>query len=320
MNGREEKAIKIENNIIEKLKNQPPILSKYYNSIEQKTATTKNVYINYLIDYFSFLDNNHFDPFNIRTFSKIKKMNIDDYLAFTHYTYKKNGERKVNGESIRRGKIAAVKSFYDFLVDNNYIDSNPCDKVKLPKIVKDIEVITLTNEEVDLIKTRIQCNSKNVERDLAIFVLMLRTGLRVEAVIEINISDIDFNKNAITVTEKGNKKREIYFGDNTKNIIISWLNKRGNNYQTDALFINKNGERISYATPKYLIDKYANDFGKRITCHKTRSTYASNTYEETGDIYLVADSLGHSNISNTRRYAKISEKKRKMVASISDNY
>ena len=319
MTGREENTIKIESKIMEKLSKQPKILSQYFNSIEQKTAKTKEVYINYIIEYFEYLKRNGFNPYHERTFSKIKKMHIDNYLAFTHYTYDKNGNRKVNGESIRRSKMAAVKSFYDFLVDNSFIESNPCDKVKLPKLTKDISIITLSENEINIVKNRILKNSKTKDRDIAIFVLMIRTALRVESVIEINISDIDFNNNKIIVTEKGNKRREIYIGENTKQLLIKWINVRGDQ-ETDALFINRKGDRISYFTPKYIIDKYANDFGKRITCHKTRSTGASHLYEKTGDIYLVADALGHSNISNTKRYAKISEAKKKNVANIFDDF
>lgn len=315
MTGRQEHTIKTENHIEKTLLEQPKILSQYYKSLEEKTAQTKRVYVNYLIEYFNYLKANGFDPSNADNFRFIKKLDIDDYLSSTKYKILKNGERKENGESIRRSKMFAVKKFYDFLVDNDYINSNPCDKVKLPSLSKDIKVVAMSKEEVEKSKRRIiNSGDKFWKRNLAIFVIGVRTGLRVTSIIEINIEDIDFVENCIRVTEKGNKQREVYFGEDTKNIITDWIKERGS-LETDALFVNGKGERVSYMVPKYIMDRYAPGY----TCHKMRSTTATNLYEDTGDIYLVADVLGHKNIANTRRYANISQKKRKQAASMLDN-
>ena len=317
MNGRQENTLKTENGIIIKLKKYPNIITKYYYSLTEKTAQTKKVYINHIIEYFIYLKSRGEDINNAYIFRKIKKSDIDEYIAYSRYS-KRNGEIKENGVSIIRSKIYALKSFFSYLVDNEYIDSNPCDKVKLPNINTDIKIIYLTEEEIATIKERIINNDKYWQRDLAIFIIGIRTGLRITSIREINIEDIDFEEKCIMVTEKGNKQRTVYFGDDTKRILNDWLAVRGKNTKTNALFISNRGNRISYTVPKRILSKYANDFNKKITCHKMRSTCATNTYDKTGDIYLTADVLGHKNLSNTRRYTNISVKNRKKAATILD--
>ena len=317
MNGRQETERKIEDKIKKILIDKPRILSSYYSSLNDKTAKTKLVYINYLIDFFEFLKGKSIDIYNIDSFKNIRKVDIDEYILYSKY--RKRGDITIeNGKSIIRSKIFAVKSFFDFLIDNEYVDKNPCEKVNLPKLNNQISVVSLTNDEVDIVKKRIINDSKYKERDYAIFVLAVRVGLRINSLIEINIDDIDFNNNSIVVTEKGDKKREVYFGNDTRKALLEYLDVRNPIAKTDALFLSNRNRRMSYIVPKSILEKYASDFGKRITCHKMRSTCATNLYEKSGDIYLVADVLGHANISNTRRYAKISETKRKNAANILD--
>mgnify|MGYP002622286203 CR=1 FL=1 len=316
MNGRQENTFKTENAIILKLKKHPVIISDYYYSLTEKTAQTKKVYIDHIIEYFSYLKTNRFNVDSVSSFKRIKKADIDAYIAFSRYS-KRNGVVRENGVSIIRSRIYALKSFFDYLVDNDYIDINPCDKVKLPSINKDISVTYLTEEEISVVKQRICEQDKYWKRDLAIFVLGVRTGLRITSIREINIEDIDFDEKCITVTEKGNKQRVVYFGDDTKRILNDWIGVRPKS-NTNALFVSNRGNRISYTIPKRILDMYANDFNKRITCHKMRSTCATNTYNKTGDIYLTADVLGHKNLSNTRRYTNISANNRKKAAAILD--
>lgn len=318
LNGREEHDLQTENTILSKLKNQPKIVSQYYMSMVSKTAKTKQTYINYLLNFFDYLKE---DDYCIcaEDMKKITKLDIDQYLE--HIKYRKVGSRLVrNSKSIIRTRFFAVKSFFEFLVDNELIDKNPCDKVKLPAVNKEINIVSLTQDEIEIIKSRIiDDDTENMERDLAIFVLGIRTGLRVASIMEINISDINFDDNSIIVTEKGDRTREVYFGEDTKQILLSWIRKRGKIKTTDALFVSNRGERISYIVPSTILKKYCYGFNKKITPHKLRSTCASGLYEETGDIYLVADVLGHRNIDNTRRYAGVSVAKKKSAAEFLDN-
>ena len=133
------------------------------------------------------------------------------------------------------------------------------------------------------------------------------------------MEDVDYNNNSIKVVEKGNKVRSVYFGDKVKQDLYSWMSDRErlNKSKTNALFIGLRG-RMSPVGVADVLKQYSVGIDKHITPHKLRSTCATNVYEKTGDIYLVQSVLGHSNIANTRRYAKMSEERRRNAADIMD--
>ena len=162
-----------------------------------------------------------------------------------------------------------------------------------------------------------------VERDRLIFMIGCKMGLRRAAISAIDISDIDFNENRIRVIEKGEKIRDCYFGEETKHQILKWLQIRKylmyGRKDCAALFISTKRERLGAAAIAHIVKKYTGNItSKHITTHKLRATCATTLYEKTGDIYLVADVLGHSNIENTKRYANISTKSKKKAADILD--
>ena len=163
-------------------------------------------------------------------------------------------------------------------------------------------------------------NAKYANRDLCIITLGCATGLRVSAIRNIDIEDIDFNSKIIHVIEKGNKKRDICIGDNTIRIIKTWMEDRqriyGNN--SGALFMSQKKNRMAVRTIEEMIHNAAKGIDKHITPHKMRSTCAMRLYEKTGDIYLTAQQLGHENISNTMKYAKATEERRREAAELLD--
>lgn len=318
MSGRIQNTNKIENRIEERLKRYPSILTEYYYSMTDNTATTKNAYIRYISDYFDFLIDNNYDINCVSTFKSITLNEINQYINYIRFT-KVNGKLIENKESIRRAKIAGIKSFYTYLVDCGILDKNPCEKVKLPKLTQDINVVSMTEEEINHVKeTIIKTGGKWANRDLLIFTLGCRTGLRVTALCEIDIEDIDFRSSKLTVVEKGNKKRELFLGNDTIRMINGWIKQRGDIPGCDALFVSNRNTRITQRTVERMILKYTEDLGKHITPHKMRSTCGTLYYEKTGNVYLVADQLGHRNISNTMRYTKISEQKKRAAADILD--
>jgi site-specific recombinase XerD len=152
---------------------------------------------------------------------------------------------------------------------------------------------------------------KYINRDVAIVEIGCSIGLRVSAIVNIDIEDIDMENNKMYVIEKGKKGRNVYFGDNTKESILTWISDRreitGND--TGALFISKNKTRMSRDAVSDMLKSAVKEAGieKRITPHKMRSTCAMNLYQKKGDIYLVQQQLGHKNIENTMIYAKATE-------------
>lgn len=330
MTGRQEHHEKIEKKIKENLQNQPQIIKDFYYSMVDKTANTKRMYISSVLDYFDYLKKNEFDYTNGKNFSKIKPSGISSYLEYLKYKIV-NGEKVETTDSSRIAKYYAIRYFYDFLLNEEYIDSNPCNRVKPPRCTVEREVISMTPSEINLMKYNIvnglgtkkgkTRHQKWVNRDLCILTLGCTTGLRVSSISEINMSDIDFENYSIIVREKGNKERVVYLGQNTMNLLNVWIYERrflkGEN-DTDALFISRLGNRLTDKAIRDMIKKYSLGVNKRITPHKMRSSCATNLYEATGDIYLVQDVLGHKNISNTMRYAKVSERKRKEAVDLLD--
>ena len=326
MNGREENNIKNEAKTMKMIADYP-LLQEYYFSKDENSAKGKFIYCAHIINYFKYLTENGIDIFKIDSFKRIKMIDINKYMASIRYYTDKNGNKKQAAASSRNVKLAAIRSFYNFLVKAGYIQNNPCDNVENPKIKIEKEIVYLEKDEIEKIKEEIDADTsyQYLEwmkvRDKLIITLDCRTGLRKTALSEINISDIDFDNNKILVTEKGNITREVYFGEDTKKLIIEWLSYREKvmkDSDCDALFISKRKSRISTVTIDQMIVKYSSKIGKRISSHKMRATCATNLYEQTHDIYIVKDVLGHKNVANTQRYANVSEKKKKQAAAILD--
>ena len=159
---------------------------------------------------------------------------------------------------------------------------------------------------------------------MAVVMLSLSLGLRVTSVSEINMEDIDLRNNTLRIVEKGNKVRILEFSNGIKAILTKWIDDRKkfmeeNNAECDALFITFQMKRMKSSAISEMLKKYTYNIDKHITPHKLRSTCATNVYEKTGDIYLVANILGHSSLTNTQRYTMVSKEKRKQAAQAMDD-
>ena len=319
MCGRNEKDLQLEEKINMLLKDAPNLICKFITSISlTKTANTRYVYTTYLKHFNSFLNCN-----NIQI-TEVKPMDIDEYIIYS--TKGKNG--KINGAQIINARLSAIISFYNFLVENQIIDKNPCSSKKKLNIDEKDTVTYMTPEEVMQIKNIIRSGKnrqkKYIDRDLAIIELGCTTGLRVSAIANIDMQDINFQERSIYVIEKGAKKRKIYFGKNTEEALIKWINTRNeilNNEEIQPLFISKLKTRITKDAISDMLKNAVKEAGinKKITPHKMRSTCGMNLYGATGDIKLTQDVLGHSNIRNTMIYVKATERQKKEAINILDS-
>lgn len=327
MTGREEIDLKNEKWIEEKLNSCPNILKDYMIYIKNKTSWSRRNYLGYLIQFVKYLRENGMNPDDVETYINIKPLDIRKYLDYISYRYK-NGVKIENKAGIKAAKLFAVSDLFEFLIDNEYIDRNPCDRIETPKDKEEKQITFLTTDEIKTMQNNItnrgKYRSKKYNtRDLCIITLGVTTGLRVSAIAEINIQDIDFEAGIIKVTEKGNIKRDVLIGEKTKALIKQWINEREvlmrGHENVDALFVSKDKKRISTVSIRNMITKESYNIEKHITPHKMRATCATNLYEATGDIYLVQNQLGHSNIENTRRYARVSDERKAMAAKLLDN-
>ena len=323
MSGRLEHDKKIEDKINSLIKTQPRIIKEYSNSFGNKTSSTKKSYISHAISFVNYLNKEyHLDLTNIDSIKLLNYSHISSYMNYIK-THTPDGTIVTKEAASCAAEFYAIKHFCKYLFLCRYIDYNPCENIEVPKDKKQHEIISLTPEEISIIKDNI---SKGVgsskakayqsvwkSRDLCLIMLGISTGLRVTAISNIDIKDIDFKEKTLHTIEKGNIERTIYLSDKLIDIINTWMIDRQKilgNSCCDALFISTHKTRMGLTTIRTLLDKYTYNIPKHITPHKLRSTTATNLYESTGDIYLVADVLGHHNIQNTRRYAKVSDEKR----------
>ncbi len=309
MTGRLEKEIQERNKMQEKLKSLPPIISEFYYHLEasDKSYTTIKNYINYVTHFMIYCTKGK----KIHDFYKhVTSSTINMYMSSLKFGTNSDGKDIKIGNSIRATRWSALNTFFTFLKSNNYIDSNPIDQTFRPSGKRDKQVVYLTEDEIKKCINNVNNYSENrfKNRDLCIISMGISTGLRVSAITQINIEDIDFDNNTIRVIEKGNKYRIINFGENLKEKIIAWINDKDEfypNVDTDALFISRNKNRISVSAVENLLKKYTQNIDKNITPHKLRATCATNLYKKTKDIYLVSSQLGHANVATTKIYTEV---------------
>ena len=320
MSGRYEKDMKVENIIKGKLEYLPTVVTDYYYSLISggKTYRTAQTYID------------HIEKFIKYAFKR--KCQNDFYLNVTPNTINrymaslktKNISGKVTriSDSYKTGAWSALNSFFQFLVPD-YIDSNPVAKTTRPKMKDNPEVTFLTQEEIAKVLNNVKAKASEhlVNRDLCLLKIGFAVGLRVSEIVQIDIDDIDFKHNTIKITGKGDKTYSVIIGENLKQQILLWLNDRAKYFgdvNSNALFISQEGKRISTRTMKDVMDRYCDVVDKHVTPHVMRHSCATNLYEQTGDIYLCAGQLHHSNVTTTQRYAELSNKKREQAANLLD--
>ena len=227
----------------------------------------------------------------------------------------------------------ALRTFYKYYYKKERIKNNPSVLVDTPKL-HDKAIVRLEPEEVADLLDNIESgegltaaqnryHEKTSVRDLAIVTLLLGTGIRVSECVGIDIKDVDFKTNGVKVHRKGGYETVVYFGDETEAALKRYLDERikieAAEGHTNALFLSMQKRRISVRAVELLVKKYSSlvTTMKKITPHKLRSTYGTSLYRETGDIYLVADVLGHKDVNTTKKhYAAIEEDRRRKAANI----
>lgn len=323
VNGRLEKEVIELNKVQSKLNDSPKVIQDFYYYLEaaDRSYSTIKVYINYITNFMNYCTNG---KYNENFYKDVTSATINMYMSSIRYKTNQDGKTEKTGNKIRAARWSALNTFFSYLKSNNLVENNPMEQTFRPSCKQDKKVVYLTEDEIQICLDNIEKDQykKLVNRDLCIFSLGISTGLRVSAIAQINISDIDFQESTIQVIEKGNKYRTIYFGNNLKERLIAWIEDREKyfpNLDTDALFISQKKNRLSISAIEDLMTKYTKGINKHITPHKLRATCATNLYKKTGDIYLVADQLGHANIATTKIYTEIDVDSKLKATNILDN-
>ena len=327
---REQRSINSVGIMLEKL---PDFCYDFFIGIENRTsALTRKNYAVDLAIFFDYISGRLKKPvvdITITDLNSVTSMQIEGFLSYLNY-YNRGGKNRKNGEKGKARKLATLRSFFKFFFNKDMITANVASKVDTPKIHQK-EIVRLETDEVasiinkaetaDGLSARVKAfNYKTSRRDVALLTLFLGTGIRISECVGLDVTDFDFNQNAFKVTRKGGNQTVLYFSNEVACAMKEWLAVRsGLNLAKDekAVFISLQNRRISVRAVENLVKKYAFATNplKKISPHKLRSTYGTNLYRETGDIYIVADVLGHKDVNTTKKhYAAISDDMRRRVA------
>lgn len=322
MNGRIEKEDRARKMMEKKLDELPDIFTAFYNWMDarEKSYTTMKNYINHIVEFKKFCDKRNKNEF----YENVTDDTIERYMSSIRRK-KVNGEEVEIGDDIRAAKWSSLNTFFKFLSHKKYIENNPMLLTERPRIKTKHSVTYMTQKEIESVFKRIAKESRPMikNRDLCIIAMGLGTGLRVSAIVNINIEDVDFTTNTIKVIEKGRKTREIKFAENLRNLILIWMKDReilfGGDSQSGPLFVSQLKGRMSIDSVEHLVKKYTDHLPKRITPHKLRSSAAMNLHGAGVDILTIASILGHENITTTQRYTKAYDEDQKAATNILDN-
>ncbi len=323
MNGRLEKEVQAENKMQIKLKELAPIFTEYYTSLRanRKSYTTINVYINDILHFARFVTNDKVpDDF----YKNITSMDVERYIISLETRQTKDGIKRT-GDDILQARWSALNAFFSWLVKRGYIENNPIITVDRPKNQVEHKVNYLSKAEINKLFKAIDKNPNTVisMRDRTVISLALATALRVSALVNINIEDIDFDAGVIKVIEKRQKIREINIGENTQKMLKEWINIRSiefENIDTNALFLSQKRGRLSGDAVGDLLTKYCSEAGiKRITPHKLRASAACALAKNNIPVKAIAKQLGHNNIATTMRYIDVFNEDSEKSKNILDN-
>lgn len=327
----EDRNIKNTRKLREKLSILPYFCREFFVGIEMVTSPLTRVnYANDLKIFFDFLVKNvpyfrkkEIEEFDILDMEHITATDIEMYLSYLSH-YEIDGKSYSNKEKGKSRKLSSLRTLLKFFYNKDKLSKNVSTKVSLPKL-HDKEIVRLDGDEVtnlmDILENVCKLHSEHQNnynknntqgRDFAIIALLLGTGIRVSECVGLNIDDVDFKNNAFVVTRKGGNRSSLYFSEEIKDILQSYMEQRQKIEKSygPALFLSLQNKRISVRAIEYIVQKYAKIISplKKITPHKLRSTYGTNLYKATKDIYVVAEVLGHKDINTTKKhYAAISE-------------
>ncbi|MEF2662889.1 MAG: site-specific tyrosine recombinase/integron integrase [Bacilli bacterium] len=240
-----------------------------------------------------------------------KKIN---YLTITNYDVrgylKYLDSCNLKNSTISR-RISTLRTFYNYLVDENIVENNVFHNVKNPKLEKKLPNYLNYNEMEELLESIDISTTEGLEKRLLIE-MFYSTGCRVSEMINVKISDIDFTNKTIRIMGKGSKERIVYFGDYASKYLDNYLSKvKCDKY----LFTNKKGEKLTINEVEQIVKDIMKHISIKthVTPHTLRHTFATHLLNNGADIKTVQELLGHANLSTTGIYTHVSSDRLKDI-------
>lgn len=291
------------------MKLEQQTLENYLHDCTKKRNLSKHTIKAYSIDLYQFL-----------TFAKQENCNkelLSTYLERLHNTYSKT-------KTVKR-KIASLKAFFNYLEYNEYLDSNPFNKMRVqfkePKLLPrtipmDYISSILSKAYTDIITSKSDYQKKTAIRNTAVIELLFSTGIRVSELCNIKHEDINLSQGTLRIYGKGSKERILQIGNESVSQILHQYQTLLYQEQTNGyFFVNKLGKRLSEQSIRIMLVNYeqALHISQHITPHMLRHTFATQLLEEDVDIRFIQKILGHSSITTTQIYTHVSSNKQKEI-------
>ncbi len=338
MNYHEQQNIENVKKMRDVLEELPSFCKQFFRGINDTTsARTRLAYAYDIRLFFEFLHENNsvcakleIKDYPISILNQVTREDIEEYMEYLSF-YTKEDKTYTNDERGKKRKLASLRSFYNYYFQAELIEKNPAALVPLPKLHEkeivrlDVDEVAVLLDQVEdgtgLTKSQQRFHKVTKIRDVAILTLLLGTGIRVSECVGLNISDVDFKNDGIKIRRKGGYETVLYFGEEVEKALKDYLEERSHvipqEGHEDALFLSMQNRRMSVRAVENMVKKYSSIVTslKKITPHKLRSTFGTNLYRETGDIYLVADVLGHKDVNTTKKhYAAMEDERRRRAA------
>jgi tyrosine recombinase XerC len=274
-------------------------IDKFMRYMEIEKNYSRHTLLNYRLDLEGF-----------RAFLGESGIENVDYLFLRKYLASLK-EKNLGAKSMAR-HLSALRSFFKFLIREGYLKANPILSMSSPKIEKYLPKF-LTEEEVsNLIESSIPKDTAG-SRDRAILETFYSSGLRISELVGINIDDIDFIGGIIKIRGKGKKERIVPVGDTAIEAIRAYIDKKKK--ESQALFLNKNGKRITDRGVRNIVGKYMRISGVKqgASAHTLRHSFATHLLNRGADLRTVQELLGHVNLATTQIYTHLTTDRLKSV-------
>lgn len=317
-------------------KEMPDFITDYY--VGMNMTTSSRTRVSYAYDFMVFFrwmiltqktEAQDIQDISLHDLEHIKARELESYMAYLeNYDTEERGRQANDKLGVRR-KISSVRSLYTYLYKHEMIETNPAVLLDLPKIQKK-NIVRLEADEVAELMDNVETGEKlskhqksyherTKTRDMAIVGLLLGTGIRVSECVGLDVRDVDLEERQIKVVRKGGKEDFVYFSDEVKELLETYINERNLNPENiglNALFLTIQRGRMGVRSVEKLVKKYAQTVTttKNITPHSLRRTYGTSLYNATGDLYLTAEVLGHESVETTKKHYAELDRDRKRGA------
>jgi len=284
------------------------VFNKYINYLEaERNASVYTVrnYTHDLLDFFSFLRAK-----KISSLNEVDKHVMRDYLSYLI----KQGFVKA---SIAR-KLSAIRSLYRYLLREGMVPASPVANTTSPKLDKRLPSFLTPKETVQLLEAS-DLSTPQGQRDRALLELLYASGLRVSELVSLDLGQLNLDTDEIRVWGKGAKERVVLMGKPAAEALSTYLSqgrpKLLGEKKTSALFVNRNGGRLTGRSVQRILEKYTRVAGisKRVHPHMLRHTFATHLLDGGADLRVVQELLGHANLSSTQIYTHVTKSRARKV-------